>query len=236
MLARLVDRALIADRTMAFWFQPEGPFTFTPGQTCDITIPDPIYRDDLGNVRTFSIASVPSEPRLMFATRLGGSAFKRTLAEAPTGLAVDLDGPYGSFTLHHNITKPAVFLAGGIGITPFHSIIGDLVARAVPRSITLICSNRRKSDVPWLPDLQAWADAHSHFRLFATLTASTPDDDWRHERGRVDKAFLAARLDAVADTIFYAAGPARFVAALQALLPEVGADPDNIRTEEFPGY
>jgi ferredoxin-NADP reductase len=239
MPARLVDRAPVAERTMAFWFEPDAPLRFTPGQTVDITVPDPLFRDDLGNVRTFSIASLPSEPRLMVTTRLGGSAFKRTLAEAPLGLPVDLDGPYGSFTLHQNVSKPAVFLAGGIGITPFHSIIGDVSERRVSRPLTLIYSNRTAHDVAWLADLEAWARVNPNFRLVATLTAPRPGEAWTHDTGRVDKPFLASHLGApsdLANTIFYVAGPGRFVTAMQALLPEVGADPDNIRAEEFPGY
>lgn len=236
MSARLVDRLQVAERTMAFWFEPEGPFSFTAGQTCDLTVPDPMYRDDLGNVRTFSIASLPSERRLMFTTRLGGSAFKRTLAEAPLGLTVELDGPYGSFTLHHNLARPAVFLAGGIGITPFHSIIGDVTSRGVVRSMTLIYSNRTAHDAAWLGDLERWARENPHFRLVATLTTPAPGEAWSHETGRLDKSFLAGHLQAPAETIFYVAGPARFVTAMQALLPEVGADPDNVRAEEFPGY
>src|SRR5512143_1624703 len=123
MEGRLVDRALIAESTAAFWFEPAERFEFTPGQTCDITVPDPLYRDDAGTSRTFSIASAPSDGRLMVGTRLRGSAMKRTLKEAPLGLRVEIDGPFGSFTLHRNAAKPAVLLAGGIGITPFRSIV-----------------------------------------------------------------------------------------------------------------
>src|SRR5579864_8946088 len=121
MNARLVSVDPVAEGTAAVTFELPGPFSFEPGQTCDLTISNPKYQDDQGSSRTFSIASSPSElPRLRFATRLTGSAFKRTLVESAPGLEVDIDGPYGSFTLHKNSAKPALLFAGGIGITPFH--------------------------------------------------------------------------------------------------------------------
>lgn len=236
MQATLADRAIIAERTAAFSFEPDGPFQFTPGQTCDLTIPDPLYRDDGGTTRTFSIASLPGEARLMFGTRLRGSAMKRSLLDAPLGLGVEIDGPSGSFTLHHNAAKPAILIAGGIGITPFRSMIGEATRRGLRRSITLVYANRSPRDVAWLPDLETWAAQNANFRLIATVTDTTPGEPWRHETGRVDKAFLLRHLQVTADAIFYVAGPPGLVGAMQTVLPEIGADPDNVRAEEFAGY
>ena len=233
---RLVDRAVIAERTMAFWFEPEGGFSFTAGQTCDVTIPDPMYRDDSGNARTFSIASLPSEPRLMFGTRMGGSAFKRTLAEAPLGLRVELDGPYGSFTLHHNAAKPAVFLAGGIGITPFHSMIADVSRRRLPHRITLLYANTSASSAPFLDELERWGRENANFRLAATITAPVTSEPWPFDTGRIDAAFVKTHVQDPGAAVFYIAGPARFVEAMGSLVTAIGADPDSVKSEEFPGY
>ncbi len=235
--ARLVDRALIAERTAAFWFEPAEPFEYTAGQSCDFTVPDAMYRDEGGSSRTFSLASAPSDARLMVGTRLRGSALKRTLMEAPLGLRVELDGPYGSFTLHRNASKPAVLLAGGIGITPFRSMVADATARSLPHRITLVYSNRTPADFAWLADFEGWARENPQLRLIATATAGQPaGDSWPHSIGRVDREFLARHVDAPAESIFYIAGPDGFVKGMQKLLPLVGADPDNIRAEEFPGY
>ncbi len=238
MEARLVDRAFVADHTAAFWFEPCDPFSFVPGQAVDITIPEPLYKDDAGTTRTFSIASLPNEKRLMVGTRLRGSAFKRSLMEAQFGSRVEIDGPFGSFTLHKNAAKPAVLLAGGIGVTPFRSIVGEAARLCLPHSITLVYSNRNASEVAWLSDFEEWQRRNERFRLVATLTAQTDDFVWSHDTGRVDAQFLRRRLDVsqFPATIFYLAGPSRFVNAMQALLPDLGADPDNIRAEEFPGY
>src|SRR5215472_11301952 len=116
---QLRGRELVADQTMAFFFERPSGLQFKAGQTLDLTLIDPPETDAEGSTRTFSIASAPHDADLVFATRMRNSAFKRVLASAPLGTSVDADGPMGSFTLQHDVTKPAIFLAGGIGITPF---------------------------------------------------------------------------------------------------------------------
>src|SRR5215831_19925330 len=119
----LRTREMVAEGTMAFHFDRPAGFEFVPGQTMDITLNNPPETDAEGNVRTFSIASAPGDPGLMITTRLRDTAFKRVLQSIALPAEVKLDGPHGSFMLHKNTAKPAVFLAGGIGITPFFSII-----------------------------------------------------------------------------------------------------------------
>jgi len=154
--ARLAVREKIADATYAFQFDVGGkPFTYKSGQTVDVIQPQPRYTDEAGNRRTFSIADAPGKERLLVATRDRGSAFKRSLIEAPLGLALELDGPYGSFTLP---SKPSdVFLlAGGIGVTPFRSMIEDTRERSLDHTLTLIHSNRTPEEAPFLEELIRW--------------------------------------------------------------------------------
>jgi ferredoxin-NADP reductase len=154
--ARLAEREQIADATYAFQFDVGGkPFTYKSGQTMDIIQPQPRYSDEAGNRRTFSIADAPRNERLLVATRNRGSAFKRSLLEAPLGLALEIDGPYGSFTLP---TKPSdVFLlAGGIGVTPFRSMVEDTRERSLDHTLTLIHSNRTPEEAPFLEELIRW--------------------------------------------------------------------------------
>jgi ferredoxin-NADP reductase len=237
MKARLVACDRVAEATAGFTFEVQAPFTFEAGQTCDLTIPSPLYDDGLGSSRTFSIASSPSDaPRVTVATRLTGSAFKRSLLEAPVGLEVDLDGPFGSFVLHRNAAKPAVFLAGGIGITPFRSIIKDATERRLPHGMTLFFSNRTPAGAAFLPDLEAWQRQNPNFRLVATITDPSRGEPWSHSVGRMDAAFIRPHVPDWAAAFCYAAGPPAYVKAMRSALDEVGADPDNIRTEEFSGY
>jgi ferredoxin-NADP reductase len=223
MRARLLSVDKVADDAAAFTFEPHDPFTFEAGQTCDLTIPAPKYQDDKGSARTFSIVSSPAElPRLKFATRLTGSAFKRTLLEGAPDLEVDLDGPYGSFTLHKNTAKAAMLFAGGIGITPFHSIIKDATERKLAHKITLFYSNTSPSRAAFLADLEKWQKENPNFHL-VNMTM-------------VDANLVKANFDVKSNAIAYVAGPPGFVGAVRSTLDSLGADPDNIRTEEFSGY
>jgi len=119
----LTERRLVAEGTMAFYFDKPTQFAFTPGQFVDLTLPQPSETDAAGYTRAFSIASAPQESTLMVATRLRDTAFKRELQRMPLGSTVRMEGPFGKLVLHADQTRPAVFLAGGIGITPFRSMV-----------------------------------------------------------------------------------------------------------------
>ena len=210
---------------------------FDAGQTCDLTIRSPQYQDEKGSSRTFLIASPPAEaPRVVVATRLTGSAFKRSLPEAPVGYEIELEGPSGSFVRHRNTAKPAVFFAGGIGITPFRSIVGDATLRRLPHRMTLFYSNRTPASTAFLPDLEAWRRQNGNFRLIATIADPSTGQPWSHDVGPIDAAFITSHLPELSDAICYLAGPPAFVKGMRAALDEAGADPDNLRTEKFDGY
>jgi ferredoxin-NADP reductase len=122
-MCKLKDREEVAEETMAFRFDKPSGWTFKAGQYLDMTLLDPPEMDSEGNVRSLSIASGPHEETLLVATRMRDTAFKRVLRTMPLGTAVKIDGPSGNLTLQNNFTRAAVFLAGGIGITPFRSMI-----------------------------------------------------------------------------------------------------------------
>jgi ferredoxin-NADP reductase len=236
MKARLVATDHVAEGTAAFSFEVEGTFTFEAGQTCDLTIVAAPHQDARGSSRTFSIASSPSDaPRVTIATRLTGSAFKRSLLEAEHGLALELEGPFGSFVLHKNAAKPAVFFAGGIGITPFRSLVKDATERSLPHRMTLFYSNRTPESTAFLPDLEAWQQRNPNLRLVPTI-AEASGAPWKYHVGLLDAGFVAPHVENWASAIPYLAGPPGFVQAMRAALGEVGADPDNLRMEEFTGY
>jgi ferredoxin-NADP reductase len=237
MKARFISADHLAADTAGFRFELSDSFHFEAGQTCDVTIPSPKYNDEKGPIRTFSVASSPADaPRVLFAARLRGSAFKRTLLEAAPGLEVEVEGPFGSFVLHKSIAKPAVFFAGGIGITPFHSIIKAAIERRLPHRLTLFYSNRTAGSTVFLADLEAWQRANANFRLIATITKPSSGEPWRHHTGLLDAASIKLYLDDSANAIYYLAGPPGFVKGIRAALDVLGTDPDNIRSEEFAGY
>lgn len=122
-------------------------WTFKAGQSIDMTLIDPPESDSEGNTRAFSIASAPQEDTLMVATRMRDTAFKRTLKGLPLGSTVKIEGPFGNLTLQNNAAKTAVLLAGGIGITPFRSIVFRAAREKLSHRIFLFFSNRRPEDV-----------------------------------------------------------------------------------------
>ncbi len=234
---RLKNRRVVADRTMAFELERPAGFVYKPGQSADLTLLDPPETDAKGNVRSFSIASAPGEPSLLFATRMRDTAFKRTLAALPLGAEVKMEGPFGNLVLHNNPSRPAVLIAGGIGITPFRGMVMQAAEAQLPHRIWLFYSNHRPEDAAFLDELQALEQKNLRYRLIATMTALEGSNrPWQGETGRIGKAMLAKYLADAANAVYYVAGPPGMVAALRAVLNDAGVDDDDIRAEEFPGY
>jgi ferredoxin-NADP reductase len=236
-LATLIKREDIAEGTMAFHLSRPAGMEFRPGQSIDVTLIDPPETDAEGNTRAFSIASAPSDKELVIATRMRDTAFKRVLRSMPLGSQLKLDGPGGSFTLHRNVSKPAVFLAGGIGITPFLSMALHAAHEASPQQLYLFYSNRRPEDSAFLQTLQDLAQRNANFHFIPTMTEMAKSKrQWSLETGLISPQMIAKHLTSIAGPIFYIAGPPGMVTAMRQLLAQAGADEDDIRTEEFSGY
>ncbi len=141
-MSKLKDRKEVAERTIAFRFEKPSGWAFKAGQFIDMTLLDPSETDSEGNTRGFSIASGRHEETLMVATRMRDTAFKRVLKTMPVGTAVKIEGPFGDLTLPNNASRTTVFLAGGIGITPFRSISVRAANERLPHRIFLFYSNR----------------------------------------------------------------------------------------------
>lgn len=235
--AALTGKKEIAEGTMEFSFERPAGFEYTAGQTIDLTLINPSETDTEGSRRTFSLVSAPHEKELRIATRMRDTAFKRSLKALPEGTEAEIEGPFGSFTLHENVARPAVFLAGGIGITPFHSMAHDAAERDLPHRIILFYSNRRPDDASYFSELNALAKAHPRFAFVPTMTdGNLPADAWSGERGYVDADMLARHVPADASPVYYLAGPQGMVLALRDTLKASGISGDDIRYEEFSGY
>jgi ferredoxin-NADP reductase len=234
---RLKSREEICEGTTAFRFERPANWTFKAGQAMDVTLLDPAETDAEGNTRTFSIASAPQEDTLMIATRMRNSAFKRCLKALPTESSVKIDGPSGSLTLHNNAVKAAVLLAGGMGITPFRSMVVRAAKEKLPHRIFLFYSNRRPQDAPFLEELQQLEKENPNYRLIATMTGTQKSSrTWQGEAGLINGEMLSKYLKQAASPIYYIAGPPEMVKALHEMLNGTGVDDDDLRTEEFAGY
>ena len=235
-LLKLQNRYEVAERTMAFEFEkPEG-FVFKAGQAIDMTVVNPPETDAEGNRRAFSIASAPDERRLLIATRMRDTAFKRVLATMPIGTHVEIEESFGDLVLHNDQSRAAVFLAGGIGITPFRSILLQAKREQLQHSLFCFYANRRPEDAPFLKDLEALQEPHVR-TIVPTMTQITPLDlSWNGEIGRIDHSMLARHLKSAMSPIYYLAGPPRMVTGLHEMLKNLGVGDNDIRTEEFSGY
>jgi ferredoxin-NADP reductase len=236
-IVTLNDRKQVAQDTMAFWFDVAGSgYTFRAGQNAVFTLLDPPKIDASGNIRTLSVASSPNAPNsLMVAMRMRMSAFKNSLKILPLGAKLRVSRPMGSFTLHRDSSRPAVFLAGGIGITPVLSILAHATEESLPHRIYLFYSNHDPEKAAFLSELQMWQKKNANFTFVPTVT--TPNgSSWLYERGRIDPEMLSRYLNDVRGSFYYVCGPAEMVAAMQTLLARLGVDEGNIRTEEFGGY
>ena len=234
---KLKNHFPVAEGTMAFEFEKPAGFEFRAGQFGEWKIANPPYTDAEGNQRAFSFASAPGDERLMLATRMRDTAFKNSLKEMPLGTTVELDGPFGSMTLRNSAEKPLVFLAGGIGITPFRSMVRRAAAEKLPHKIFLFYSNRRPEDAAFLKELNDLQQRNSNFKLIATMTeAEKSAHPWEGEKGFIFEAMIRRYVDNLAFPIYYIAGPPAFAAAMWQMLKAAGVDEDNIISEEFAGY
>jgi ferredoxin-NADP reductase len=232
-----LGREDVAQGTAAFRFARPAGLEFAPGQALNLTLLDPPETDARGNSRTFSIASAPHEESLQFATRLRDTAFKRVLGGLAAGTPVKLRGPMGTFTLPEDPARPVVMLAGGIGITPFMSMLRHAEHVKRPGSRTLLYSNRRPEDAPFIDELTALAARDRSLKLVATMNEMQKSArPWSGERAMLDAAFLERHLERGAMPVYYIAGPPGLVAAMGKLLRDAAIPEADIRTDEFFGY
>jgi ferredoxin-NADP reductase len=235
--SKLLNRVEVAEGTMVFHFQKPAGFDFKPGQSADVTLLDPPETDSEGNVRTFSIASAPFQGLLMFATRMRDTSFKRSLKEMPLGTVVKIDSATGDFTLQENSAKPAVFLAGGIGITPFSSMVRQACHDHTPHKLYLFYSNRRPEDALFIEVLRNLEKINPNFRFVATMTDMPRlKKTWSGEIRRINQEMLSKYLNDLRGPIYYIAGPPAMVGGMKNMLVASDVDEDDIRIDEFAGY
>lgn len=227
----------VAEGTMAFYFKkPEG-FSFKAGQFADFTLINPKETDEEGNTRAFSLANPPHSDEIMITTRMRDSAFKRSLKLLPLGSIVQMNAPHGGFTLHNNSDIPAVFLIGGIGITPIRSMLLQALNDKLPHSLTLFYSNRRPEDAAFVDEMSVLESENPNYTFVGTMTdMRNSKQNWEGESGYINGDLIKEYIHDIDKPIYYMAGPANMVTAMRNTLNDLGVNDDNIRTEEFSGY
>ena len=234
---KLTGREMIASGTMAFHLsKPEG-FDHKAGQWIRLTLTGSGAKDSKGASRVLSIVSAPYEPQLTVATRLSDSAFKRRMKELPEGAQLGLAGPNGSLTLPEDPTRPAVFIAGGIGITPFLSMLRHVTHCAVVLHITLFYSNGEPAAAAFLGEMEELEKTNPNFRLIATMTELQEKDVvWMGETETIDQEMLARHLPDLRAPVYYCVGPPAMIASTKEMLELAGVASQDVFFEEFTGY
>lgn len=234
---KLMDRQNVAEGTMAFRFQKPAGFLFTPGQFVDMTLLHPSATDAEGDTRAFSIASAPDEDTLTVATRMRDTAFKHELRSMAFGTEVRIEGPFGNLVLHADEARAAVLLAGGIGITPFRSMLVHAAKRKLLQRMVLFYSNRRAEDAPFFDELRDLQRENPRYTFVPTMTDPEKSaGPWRGETGYITAAMLTKYLASVPSPIYYVVGPPGMVTGLRKTLKDAGIDDRDVHIEKFAGY
>jgi ferredoxin-NADP reductase/nitrite reductase/ring-hydroxylating ferredoxin subunit len=210
-----------------------------------------VYNDPKGPIRHFTISSSPTEDFIMFSTRIRDTPYKRRLSTLEKGTKVKVRGPEGQFVLHQDYSKPAIFLSGGIGITPFRTMIKYATDRQLPVKIVMFDSNRNHSNILFKKEFDDWSNMNKNLKIIYTISkddeqdrqeqssSSTASDDWKGEYGRINKAMILKYVDTneLNNSIFYICGPPSMLKAMQSLLQnDLEIPKERIKVEEFTGY
>src|ERR671911_451277 len=208
-----------------------------------------VYNDPKGPIRHFTISSSPTENFIMFSTRIRDSPYKKRLSTLEKGTKVKVRGPEGQFVLHQDSTNSAIFLSGGIGVTPFRSMIKYATDMQLPVKIIMFDSNRNRNNILFKKEFDEWANMNKNLKIIYTISEkdqnneqsslSSTANDWKGEYGRINKAMILKYVDTsvLNNSIFYICGPPNMLKAMQSLLQEDLEIPkEKIKVEEFIGY
>jgi ferredoxin-NADP reductase len=201
--------------------------------------------DPEGPVRSFTIASSPTEKDfILISTRIRDTIFKKKLASLDLGALVKITAPMGKFVLPDGHTESVVFLSGGIGVTPFRSMVKYATDRQLPLKIIVLDSNRDQDNILYKKEFDECVSKNKNLKIIYTITderqesSSIPPDGWKGELGYINKAMLVKYLstDQLDNSIFYICGPPGMLKAMQKLLQDLHIPKERIKIEEFTGY
>ncbi|MGH9367182.1 MAG: FAD-binding oxidoreductase [Thermoanaerobaculia bacterium] len=220
---------------MTFRFDLEGQrLDYEPGQYVSLALPDSAGPE---GQHSFTLSSSPTEEgAIAITTRITGSAFKARLGSLKRGETVNVRGPFGRFTLEAG--RPSVMAAGGIGITPFRSMLRFTADTGSAQRIDLLYSSGTVEEIVFRAELESLAGRIESLTVEETVTRPEPAASfWQGRTGRIDAPMLARAAGQLSRPLHYVCGPPGFVSGIRATLREdVGVADEDVRFEEFPGY
>lgn len=222
--APLVHRETVAENTVEIGLDTSSTsFGFEAGQFVMITVPALRYEDGRGDTRSFSLASPPEKDVVTTAYRVSDSGYKQTLQELETGTELTVQGPFGQFTLPEDTETPLVFLAGGIGVTPFRSMLHHSLNQDTGHEIRLVYGNRNRDRAAYLDEFQAAADTYDRVAVNPVF-------------GDITKQDIRDAAANPSSVNWFVAGPPQMVRDMRHILIAEDVPGTQIHTEAFSGY
>lgn len=232
---KLIQKKEIAPTIWEFLFKPAQPFRYIAGQFLEWNLPHD-HADNRGTRRYFTIASSPTEKDIVLAVKIldKPSSFKSALKNLPVGKSLYAASLEGDFTLGNNPTDRYVFIAGGIGVTPFRSMIKNLLDKKLPCSIILLYSAHSDDEFVF-SDIFSKAEKEIGLKT-VYIPSEKPKGDWQGEVGHIDEAMITKYVKEYKKVLYFISGPQPFVKTLESVLEKMGVKKANILTDYFPGY
>lgn len=221
----------VAKNIYTFWFEPERKIDNTPGQYIELRVPHE-NKDSRGDKRWFTLSSSPSEDLVSITTKIidESSTFKKALHALQVGSVVDMSGPMGDFTLSRDSAQPVLLVAGGIGCTPYRSMVKSMSDTSQNTdNISLLYAANELEEVAFKPIFDKLGDKFA-------IVLNNPATDWTGISGRVDVPMILKQVEGKDNSIIYLSGPEPMIEALAKGLKEAGFNKKNIKTDYFPGY
>lgn len=219
-----------AENIETFWFRTEKPMEYTAGQYTELYLPHE-NADDRGEKRWFTLSSAPGSELVSITTKFAdpSSTFKTALRTLQPGAEVDLASAMGDFVLPKDETRPLIFVAGGMGLTPYHSIVSWLNDQGEKRNIKFLYAVRNESEI-------IFQDTFDAAEIVPTIVISEPSNAWTGKTGRIDAEMILGLEQPADNALIYVSGPEPMTEALEAQLKEHGLSEDQLVLDFFPNY
>lgn len=209
--------------------KPES-FRFLPVQFTFLSL----MTEEGMDTRPMSIATSPTRPNLEYAVRVSDSSYKAAFASLKPGDSATVQGPYGDFIL--DTKRPAVLVAGGIGITPLKGMAEYAADKKLQIPMRLLYSNRATDEIPYRSELEKLEKNNPNFAVFHTLTGENVSEDWPGLRGRINTQYLLKASEGLERPNYYLCGTPGMVKACYDLLHGMNVPEKDVNYEVFRGY
>ena len=234
MQATVAEKRQVAKGTVFVLFAVEDYPDYRPGAYFWVELPHRGHDDEKGLRRHISLATSPTERGVVgLATRIRDSAFKQTLSELEVGDEVQVEEPKGSFLLPEDTAEEYVFVAGGIGITVFRSMLRFIADESLPYQVTLVYSNRDSESSAFLDELEELEERIDGLRVILTMT---DEPGWAGETRHLDASVLGELVGGLDGKVFLVAGPPPMAEAVAGSLTDAGLPEDSVLADKFSGY